>query len=238
MTRSPLLILHIYSAIAGLLSGWAALLFLKGSRRHGVAGSVFSISLVSMCVTAVFMALVKQQTENVIAGTLTFYLVATAWLTVRRKARETGRSEFVAMLLALALGLTTWMLGWQVSHSATDSKGGAPAAMYFVFGSVALLAAAGDVRMLLRGGVSGAPRIARHLWRTCTALLIVTLSAFAGKRSEIFPDAIRKTHLLNVPIIAILVLMIFWLCRLWFAKAYKQKVAAAAIKRRSIRAPA
>ena len=32
-------------------------------------------------------------------------------------------------------------------------------------GSVCLLAAAGDVRMLVRGSVLGAKRITRHLWR-------------------------------------------------------------------------
>jgi len=30
-----------------------------------------------------------------------------------------------------------------------------------------LLAAAGDIRMLVRGGVFGAKRIVRHLWRMC-----------------------------------------------------------------------
>jgi hypothetical protein len=35
-----------------------------------------------------------------------------------------------------------------------------------------LLAAAGDLRMLLRGGLFGAQRIARHLWRMCFGLFI------------------------------------------------------------------
>jgi hypothetical protein len=37
--------------------------------------------------------------------------------------------------------------------------------MSFFMGSVMLVAAAGDVRMLVCGGVLGAKRIARHLWR-------------------------------------------------------------------------
>jgi hypothetical protein len=222
MMRSPLLILHIFSAIIGLLSGWAAVFFRKGSRRHGAAGTVFFISMLSMCGSAVSMALMKQQAGNVIAGALTAYLVATAWLTVRRKAGEIGGPEFGAMLVALAVGSAAWILGWQASHSATHPTDGVPAAVYFVFGSVALLAAAGDVRLLLRGGVSGAPRLTRHLWRMCVALLIATLSAFAGKRSEIFPEFIRRAHLLNVPIIAIIVVMIFWLIRVRFTNIHKK----------------
>src|ERR1700737_1212187 len=59
---------------------------------------------------------------------------------------------------------------------ATGLKDGIPAAGYFVFGSVALLAAALDVGMFIRGGVSGVHRIARHLWRMCFAMLITTIS--------------------------------------------------------------
>ncbi len=234
MTRSPLLILHICSAIIGLLSGWAALVFRKGSRHHRAAGKVFAISIFSMCGSAVCIALMKQQTPNVIAGVLTAYLVATAWLTTRRKAGETGRFEFGAMLVASAVGVATWILGWQALHSATGPKDGVPAGIYFAFGSVALLSAAGDVRMLIRGGVSGAQRIVRHLWRMCFALFIAQASAFSGKRTEIFPEAIRKTHLLNVLIIAIPLLMIFWLCRVWFSNARKRSVAASLMEPRSV----
>ncbi|MGA2355671.1 MAG: DUF2306 domain-containing protein [Terriglobales bacterium] len=234
MAHSPLLILHIGSAIIALLSGWAALFFRKGSRRHRAAGQVFLVSMLSMCGSAVSMAIMKQETPNVIAGVLTFYLVGTAWLTMRRKAGETGLPEFGAMLVALAVGIGTWVLGWQASQSAIHPKDGPPAMIYFVFGLVALLSAAGDARMLIRGGVTGAQRIVRHLWRMCFALFIAQASAFSGKRTEIFPEAIRKTHVLNVLIIAIPLIMIFWLCRVWFTKAPKRRVTAALIQQRSM----
>jgi uncharacterized membrane protein len=233
MSRSPLLIFHICTAILGLLSGWAALLLRKGSRRHRAAGSVFVISMLSMCASALCIALMKEQSVNVIAGSLTFYLVATAWLTTRRKAGETGRAEFAAMFVASAIGVAAWILGWQRSHSAMGPTDGIPTPIFFVFGSVALLSAAGDVRMLIRGGVSGAQRIIRHLWRMCFALFIAQASAFSGTRTEIFPEAIRKAHLLKIPIIAIVLLMIFWLCRVWFTNAYKRRVTAPSMERRS-----
>jgi hypothetical protein len=49
--------------------------------------------------------------------------------------------------------------GLAAANSQMGSKDGYPAAAYFIFGSVALLFAAGDVRILVRGGVSGAQRI-------------------------------------------------------------------------------
>jgi uncharacterized membrane protein len=235
MAHSVLLFIHIGSALVGLLSGWTAFLLRKGSRRHGLVGDVFVVSMLSMCASAVTLAVMKQQTGNIIGGLLTAYLVSTAWLTAKRREGETGRFEWAAMLVALAVGVTTWSLGLQVLRSAAGPKDGVPAPVYFVFGSIALLSAAGDARMLVRGGVFGGPRLARHLWRMSTALLMATLSALAGKRVEYIPAAIRKLHLFNIsivylPIFAILILMIFWLFRVRLARRYKRKATTPRIK--------
>jgi uncharacterized membrane protein len=222
MSFSPLLVLHICAATITVPSGSAALLFRKGSRRHRAAGNVFFISMLIMSASGAYMGFMKQQTINVVVGVLTFYLVATAWAAVKRKEGEIGLFEFAAMLVASAVGAAALIFGSEAANSATGLKDGFPAAGYFVFGSVALFSAAGDVRMVLRGGVSGRQRIARHLWRMCFALLIAALSLFLGKQQH-FPEAIRKTHLLNVPIILIAVSMIFWLVRVRFSGAYKER---------------
>jgi uncharacterized membrane protein len=211
MIRSPLLIVHIGSALVALLSGWSAMFFRKGSRHHGAAGKVFFFPMLSMCASAVALAVMKQQAGNIVAGILTAYLVGTAWLTAKRREGETGRLELWSMLVAFVVGVTTWTLAWQVSHRATSPKDGVPAAVYLVFGSIALLSAAGDARMLMRGGVFGGARLARHLWRMCTALLIATLSALAGNRTQIVPEAIRKAQMLHVPILNLPLLVLLGL---------------------------
>ena len=76
--------LHILSGTLGMLSGFVTVFLRKGSRRHGIAGNVFVISMMSLSLTGVYLALMKSQPGNVIGGTLTFYLVTTAWLTARR----------------------------------------------------------------------------------------------------------------------------------------------------------
>jgi hypothetical protein len=95
--------------------------------------------------------------------------------------------------------------------------------MYFFMGSVALLAAAGDVRMLVRGGVFGAHRIVRHLWRMCFALFNAAGSLFLGQQ-QVFPAFLRKTNVLFVPDILPLILMIFWLFRDRFTNTYEREV--------------
>lgn len=221
MTYLPILILHICGAIMGLLSGSVALFARKGSPLHRSSGNVFFISMLIMTAGAVYLALIKQQLINIIVGALTFYLVATGWATIMRKEGETGLFEFGALFLALADGTTALLFGWQATHGANGLKDGYPAAAYFIFGSVALFAASSDIRMLTRGGVSGGQRIARHLWRMCSAFFITVLSFFLGKQ-RLFPEVILKTHLNLVPILIVAVLMIYWLIRVRFANAYKK----------------
>jgi len=180
--RLPILVLHICAGILGLVSGAAAISFRKGSRRHGIAGNVFVISTMSMSTAAAYLALMKHQMNNVFGGVLAFYLVTTAWATARRRDGQTGIFDWGALLFALAVGAGIITYGFEVANSPTGSKDGVPAGMYFFLGSVALLSAAGDIRMLVRGGVFGVHRIARHLCRMCFSLFIATGSFFLAQQ--------------------------------------------------------
>jgi hypothetical protein len=228
-------VVHIYAGTLGLFSGAAALSFRKGSRRHVLAGKIFVLSMLTMAVGAVYLAIVKHQPGNIGGGVITFYLVGTAWLTARRREGETSRMDWVALLIPLVLGILGWMGGIKVLRSGATSQDGVPVGMTFFMGSVCLLAAAGDVRMLLRGGVLGATRIARHLWRMCFGMFIAAGSFFMGPNNrplrlltrvglgQHLSPALFSTNLYLVLSVTPLVLLIFWLVRVRFANAYQEK---------------
>ena len=222
MSVSPILVLHVSAGIVGILSGAAAMSFRKGSPRHALAGKVFVISMLTMAAGAVYLAFMKHQPNNVGGGVLTFYLVGTAWLTARRRDGETSILDWAVLLIPLWAGIGGWMNGFEAVHSPTGSRYGVPAGMHFFMGSVMLLAAAGDVRMLVRGGVFGVQRIVRHLWRMCFGLFIATGSFFLGQGAKVFPAFILKTNILFVPAILPLLLLIFWLLRVRFTDSYKK----------------
>src|SRR5262249_37263362 len=96
---------------------------------------------------AAYLGFMKHQSLNGLMGVLTFYLVATAWSTARRGDGETSLFDFVSLVgpLATAAGLVTY--GLQAANRQPGMKDGYAAAAYFVFVTVALLFAAGDVRM-------------------------------------------------------------------------------------------
>jgi uncharacterized membrane protein len=221
MSFSPLLPVHISAGILGILSGATALSFRKGSRRHAQAGKVFVIAMLTLGASAVYLALMKHQLGNVLGGTFTFYLVTTAWATARRRDAETGIFDWAAMLVPLLVGSALLILGLGVVYGHAKSPNGVPVGMYFVMGSVMLLAAAGDIRMLVRGGVFGAKRIVRHLWRMCFGFFIATGSFFLGQQ-QVFPAWLRGSSVLFIPALLPLVLLIFWLFRVRFTNPYKR----------------
>jgi uncharacterized membrane protein len=218
MSFSPILLLHICSGTAGVVSGFVAVFLRKGSRGHRMIGNVFFIAMLVLGGSGAYMAVLKSQVPNVLGGLLTCYMVATAWMTARRREGEPGIFDRVALLTILAVAATEWTLGFEAIISPTGTKYAYPAWPYFMFGSVALLAATGDVRMLVRRGISGTQRTARHLWRMCFALFIASASIFLA-RPHLFPVVLRKTGVLALLSFLPLILMAFWLIRIRITKA-------------------
>ena len=235
MTYSTILVLHICAGTIGLLSGAAAMFFRKGSPRHVQAGKVFVVSMLLMALGAVYLGIVKNQPSNISGGIITFYLVGTGWLTARRREGQTSPMDWVVLLIPLTFGVLTWVHGIGVLRSGATSENGVPVGMSFFMGSICLLAAAGDVRMLLRGGVFGVKRIARHLWRMCFGLFIAAGSFFLGPSNrplrllsavgigQHVPSVLFSTGLYLFLSMLPLGLLIFWLLRVRFANAFKGK---------------
>jgi hypothetical protein len=213
MTVSPLLAFHIAGGAVGVVSGFAAVSVRKGSRWHAALGNVFFVSMLGMSAAGAYLALVKSQMNNVFGGVLTFYLVATARVTARRKDGGAGIASFIAMLVALVVCVAIVTIGIEAARSADGMKDGVPAGIYFFLATIAAISTVGDARVLVRGGIFGSQRIARHLWRMCFALFIASGSVFTA-RAHLFPKVMRTTGMLTMLTVAPLVIIIFWLIRL------------------------
>ena len=221
MTASPTLLFHICAGSIGLLSGAAAMVFRKGSNRHRLAGNAFVLSMCGLSASGAYLGFAKHQLLNGLMGILTFYLVTTAWWTARRRDGEVGIFDWGALLIPLTVGAVLMSYGVETANSETGAKDGFSAAAYFIFGSMALLFAAADVRMIVRGGVFGRQRLVRHLSRMCVALFIAAGSLFLGQ-PQLFPPEIHKAKVLFIPSLLPLALLIFWLIRVRSANAGKR----------------
>ena len=211
MFVQTILFLHIVSGFVGLVSGFAAMALRKGSRRHSLTGDVFTVSMLCLAAAGAYLGYEKNEVSNIAGGLFTFYLVATGWMTAHRRTRETNSFDYAALLLIFAVGASLMTLGFRtVLHLSVPT--GSDATLYFIFGTASLLAMTGDLRMLTRGGLTGAPRLQRHVWRMCVALFIAAISLFIA-RARRFPLFLQRAHLLFAPGLLTLAVMVYWLVR-------------------------
>lgn len=206
-------VFHIVAGSIGLISGGVALYTAKGAPLHRQAGLVFVYTMLAMTISGALLAVRRGEwvEVNVPAALMSAYLVVTALLTVRPTTARTRWVERIATLVAFSVGTLCLTFGLQ-AVAAGGSRGGIPAFPFFLFGTVGLLGSALDVRMMRLGGLRGAPRIVRHLWRMSFALLIAAMSFFIGQADEL-PKAMRIPALLAMPVLAVLLTMLYWLWR-------------------------
>jgi uncharacterized damage-inducible protein DinB len=218
-----MLLVHILAGGVGLLSGYVALYAAKGAKLHRRSGMLFVYAMLTMSVFGITIAAVQgiAPALNVPAGVVTFYLVITSLTTVRPPAAGQRRLHVAAMLLGLVVGATAMTFGFQAIANG-GSRDGIPAFPYFLFGVVALLGVAGDLRVLRSGALQGTARIARHLWRMTFALFIAAMSFFIGQ-AKVIPQPFRIRPLLALPVLAVLVTMIYWMRRVRASERPKEK---------------
>jgi uncharacterized membrane protein len=214
MTILPI---HIAAGLVGIISGAIALYALKGAKVHRKSGMVFVYAMVLMTMSALPMAIAGGIRFSASQAALTLYLVVTALLTTRQRVQEFRWINVAAMLTALAIGLYDLALGVEAMNSPKGILEGVPAAMIFIFAGFALLAALGDLRMMLVPQFERNHRIARHLWRMCLALWVAVASFFLGQ-PKFFPEPLRSLPVLAIPVLLVLVLSLYWFVRVRFTK--------------------
>jgi len=206
--------IHIAAGTLSVLAGASALVFRKGEKAHRTAGSVFVVSMAIMAATAVALG---RDFSNAVAGGLTIYMVATAWVTARRRDKEAGAFEIGAFIVALACAIAMWVSASLIVFGGREAPNPLVGPMSFFLGGALALAALGDLSVVLRRGLSGAQRIARHLWRMCFGLFIA-VGSFAAQGAEALPAGVPRVELLFSSMIVVLLVMFYWLVRVLFAK--------------------
>jgi hypothetical protein len=209
--QAPLLI-HIFGGLVAIVTGYVALLVVKGGGVHRRAGSFFVYAMLLMGIVGGAIAAYERKPGSVNAGVLVTYYVVTALLAVRPPTALTRRVETSGMVVAFGSGLWGLTVGTLLVMQGMWVSHGVPVPMIFFMATVTLWAAAGDVRMLRAGGWRGSQRVARHLWRMCFSLFIAAGSFFLGQ-AQVMPKSLRIYPVLTALSVLPLVLMFYWLWR-------------------------
>lgn len=219
-----LLYTHIVGASVAMIAGAVAIFAPKGARLHRAAGNVFFAGMLAMAGVGATVSpfLSVAQWTNTTAGLFTLYLVATGWATVMRPEGRIGRFEVFAVLVPLGIAIT----GLTLSALNAGTPRAAAYSTVYAFAVLAAIAALCDLGVIGRKGISGRRRIARHLWRMSLALVIALGSFFLGQQDEL-PAFIQGSPVLFAPMLTALALLVFWLVRARFTRAFQSAPAAA-----------
>jgi hypothetical protein len=226
----PAIVVHVAGGTIGLVSGTIAAFARKGGPLHRRAGTIFVVSMLIMAAFAAYLGVaVPDQLVNLVIGTFTFYLVATAGMAVWRREGAIGLPEKTAFGIILIVLAPFAILSFQLAtglepfiKSAIPYKGPVLIAVYS-FTSVMAIAAITDAKMVLNGGISGAPRIARHLWRMCLGLTLAAGSAFTNGLPRLLPGPLHVPPAFFLPQFLPLILLVFWMIRVRFTGWFKHQ---------------
>ena len=149
---------------------------------------------------------------TVVGGVLTAYLVFTAYTTVKPLPGDGRRIDLGLMVLAFAIAAAEYTCAFIAFGRPGNQMNGVPAGMMLFMGTIVLLAALGDARMIRAGGIRGTRRVARHLWRMSFGLFIASGSFLLGQMKFI-PEPIRIVPVIFVLAVSPLVILLYWMWR-------------------------
>ena len=202
--------IHIVTGSLSLLSGFTSIFSKKGSKIHRKSGNIFFVSMVIMCLSGTSFALMKPDMATTISGMVVLYMLITSQITIREKPGETGWYDRAAFALGIIIVTVGIFSAFRANQNQADG--------YQIYGtltfvSIAIIGLLFDLRVLYKG-IRGKQRIIRHIGRVCYSFLITVISLFIGQE-QIFPEFIRSTSLLFLPVIIVFAFMLYWLIKTW-----------------------
>ena len=221
----PWVILHIAAGCFAIVAGYTAVLAAKGERLHRLAGTIFVAAMLILASVGVYLSVVLQgqlpgEISNIAGGGIAFYLVLTAYMTVKSPQGTIGPFEKSLFVMPLCFGAMFFFWGFKAENSPKHAFDGYHPSMFFIFAVLSVFFAALDVRVLVKGGLTGAARIARHVWRMCFAFFFAAASFFVGQQ-KVMPAWMHGSKALLVLGLAPLGFMLFWMVRIRIGTRFK-----------------
>ncbi len=212
------LVIHVACGALAIVAGFGALIPKKGNSIHVTLGKIFYFSMLGMAGAGSFLAIFSSyETINAFIGLFTLYLVVTGRWTALNSGGTNTLREKVGGAFGIILFVGFVILSIQAWKSGESVVDGIYVEAFYVYTVLSALAMALDLRILLRGGVYGKQRLARHLWRMVLALFIACGSLFLGQ-PQVFPEFIRESGVLGLPVLLVVIVLSFWLIRIYAGK--------------------
>jgi uncharacterized membrane protein len=154
---SLMLVLHIAGGTIALISGLVAMLTLKGSKVHRLAGKIYFWGMTAVFVGAVIVAIGHHKDFLLMVGFFSYYMTVRGYRILSLKKLDQGQKATILdwVIISISGIFIVTLLGWGV-WGMLDGEGMAIVA--FVFGVIGASFLVGDVRKFF------VPQEKMHWW--------------------------------------------------------------------------
>lgn len=223
MMITGLVFVHILSGAIGLLSGFAVILFKKGSQLHKRIGKIFFYAMMVLGLTGAIIGFARWIPLSALNGLLVCYFVLTSLLAIQKENQVILQIERILACFAAALVISYLLFGNMARTMPEGMLAGFGSMTYFVFGFIAAFALASDVHYFLQQSLSVHSRRIRHLWRMFFPLFMATAAFFLGQ-AKLFPPQIQQSLVITMPVIIVIAAMLFWVVRVYLTGSWNRVV--------------
>jgi uncharacterized membrane protein len=201
--------------VLALISGAVSFYARKGELLHKKSGLLFCITMLTMSSSGAFLAALNGERLNILAGCLTFYLVASAYLVVHPFKRNDRSYTISLTVFGFIVGISGLIVCAGIFINGGGKIDGQSPQFLLVFSTIALLSSISDFRIIYSGRLKGKQKYIRHIWRMGFAMFMSTTSFFLGQ-SQVIPEEIRTIPVLVTPVLLVIVLTLYWVIRVNF----------------------
>ena len=198
-----------------LISGITAFSAKKGASLHKKSGLIFVVTMLIMSSTGALLAALNGEKLNIVAGCLTFYLVATAYLVVHPLKKNDRLYNTLLMVFGLMVGVSGMIVATSILNDGGTKIDGQPTQVLVVFSAIALLASVSDLRIVYSNRLKRKKKFIRHIWRMGASMLMATAFFFLGQ-SQVIPEEICNMAVLIPPVLLVLLLTLYLAVRVQF----------------------
>ena len=215
---SLIMLTHVLFGIIAIISGLVAMCAPKGKAWHKQAGKIYVISMLVMAIAGGLASVLLPQAINLFAAFLTGYLVLTSWQAGRGNAVSRGRAEILGLVFISIVAFSSLSVAAYLISSEVRGFHGYGADAYMTIGIMALVVVLGDLNLMFRGSLQGKQKLVRHVWRMCLSYFIAAGSLFEGPGVKIFPDVIKESGALSIPVPLVMIFTLYWVLKLTLPK--------------------
>jgi len=194
--------IHFWIGCFCLVSGFVAFAARKGRRVHRMAGWVFALSMILLCLSGLWLSLAREILFTIFLSLIALHAVVTGGAAAQLASQAGRWITRSAPIASGALTVGAVLGGFQAAAAPGGALNGLAPNAFYVLAGVGALLCVFDARFVLTPSPPDSRRLTRHLGRMGFSFFLATGIFFFGN-SHVLPEVLRAPAILATPVVVV-----------------------------------